>query len=255
MRSEILNKTIQTQLDHRTIRFFKDQPITAETLTQLFEVMNRTATSSGLQTYSVMHITDQHLKNKIAEVCKQDYVKDMPVLLIFLVDVHRNAEIAKAKGYNSEKFRSMNHFFQGVADVYLAAQNLTNAVESIDLGAVFLGSVLNDAQKMVDILNLPELTFPLVGMGFGYPNDAPELKPRMDLSQKIFENTYPKVEDYLSEIADYDQAMTHYYDTRENNRRSDSFSDQVVSKFKTSPELRSKMLQVVAKQGFDLGLD
>ena len=147
MRSEMLNKTIQTQLDHRTIRFFKNQPIAAETLTQLFEVMNRTATSSGLQTYSVMHITDQELKNKIAEVCKQDYVKDIPVLLIFLVDVHRNAEIAKAKGYSGEKFRSMNHFFQGVADVYLAAQNLTNAVESIDLGAVFLGSVLNDAQR------------------------------------------------------------------------------------------------------------
>lgn len=250
-----MNKTIQTQLDHRTIRFFKDQPVPAETITQLFEVMNRTATSSGLQTYSVLHITDQDLKNKIAEVCKQDYIKDAPVLLIFLVDVHRNAEIAKAKGYSSEKFASMNHFFQGVADVYLAAQNLTNAVESLDLGAVFLGSVLNDSQKMVEILDLPQLTFPLVGMGFGYPNDAPELKPRMAVSQKIFENAYPKVEDYLSEIADYDQAMTHYYDTRENNRRSDSFSDQVVAKFKNSPALRGKMLQVVAKQGFNLGLD
>lgn len=249
-----MNETIQHQLKHRTIRFFKDQPVDADTLSELFAVMNRTATSSGLQTYSVIHVTDQHLKDQIAAVGKQNYIADVPVLLVFLVDVQRNAVIAKAKGYDGEKFHSMNHFFQGVADLYLAAQNLTNAVESAGLGAVFLGSVLNDSQVIIDILDLPPLTFPMVGMGFGYPNDDPQLKPRMELPLKVFENAYPKVENPLEVIADYDKAMTHYYDTRENNQRSDSFSDQVVSKFETSSKLRGELLRVVERQGFNLGL-
>lgn len=250
-----MNPTIQHQLKHRTIRFFKDQPVDAEMLSDLFAVMNRTATSSGLQTYSVIHVTDQDLKNQIAAVGKQPYIADLPVLLIFLVDVNRNAVIAKAKDYKGEKYRSMNHFFQGVADLYLAAQNLTNAVESAGLGAVFLGSVLNDPQAVIDILGLPPLTFPMVGMGFGYPKDDPQLKPRMEIPLKVFENTYPKVENPLELIAEYDTAMTHYYDTRENNRRSDSFSDQVVSKFETSSKLRGEILRVVERQGFNLDLN
>lgn len=43
----------------------------------------------------------------------------------------------------------MERFFQGFTDASLAAQNLTNAVEAKGMGAVFLGSVLNDVPKLI----------------------------------------------------------------------------------------------------------
>ena len=40
-----MNETIKTQLNHRTIRAFKDQPLTKEEVDLLVEVAQRTSTS------------------------------------------------------------------------------------------------------------------------------------------------------------------------------------------------------------------
>lgn len=70
------------------------------------------------------------------------------------------------------------------------AQNVVTAAESLGLGTVYLGSILNDSERICEILNLPELTFPVIGLGIGYPNQKPQLKPRMDMRLRVFENSY-----------------------------------------------------------------
>lgn len=149
----------------------------------------------------------------------------------------------------------MDQFFQGVADCYLGAQNMVNAIESLGLGSLYLGSILNDSKRMIEILDLPELTFPILGLAFGYPNDNPQLKPRIDLSVKVGENGYPHQDDYLKALADFDQAMTHYYDTREKNQRSDSYTNQILTRANLINVKRSNMMKVVESQGFLLEVD
>lgn len=149
----------------------------------------------------------------------------------------------------------MDRFFQGWTDSCLAAQNLTNAVESEGLGAVFLGSILNDTDKIIEILKLPKLTFPVVGVAFGYSNQEPQLKPRMDMNLRLFENEYKEFENYMEEIEDYDEEMQTYYDLRDANRRVDSFSKQVIDKLENVLENRIKILNSAIKQGFDLNLE
>ncbi len=124
----------------------------------------------------------------------------------------------------------------------------------MELGAVFLGSILNDAEKIIEILNLPELTLPVVGLGLGYPNQDPQLKPRMEMKLRVFGNNYEKFDNYLEEIKEYDNEMQTYYDLRDANKRVDCFSDQVVSKLKNLIPKRSEMLKIMRKQGFDLNL-
>lgn len=249
------NFTSNHQLQHRTIRFFDRRPVEEELIKKLFAIMNRTATSTGLQSYSVIRITDSELKKKVAKIATQSYIADAPELLIFLVDTYRLKEIAEAKGASGENYRKMDIFFQGVADSYLAAQNLTNAIESYGLGANYLGAILNDPPSLIELLDLPELTFPIIGLSFGYPNDNPQLKPRMELDLKIGKNTYPYSSNILKDLKAYDAEMTHYYDTREKNRRSDSYTDQVVRKMSKNNEKRSKILRYIQQQGFDLNLE
>lgn len=249
-----MNTMHEKQLNHRTIRFFKDQPVPATLNEQLMEVMNRTATSMGMQFASVVRISDPDKKQALADICKQAYVADAPELLVFIVDVRRNAKIAEAKGYEGENARSMDFFLQGFTDAALMAQNLTNAVEAADLGAVYLGSILNDQRAVIELLGLPELTMPVVGLAYGYPDDHPELKPRMAVNLKLYENAYDAPEDYLTTLADYDETMTHYYDTRKKNQRSDSFTNQVLNNISNNRELRSQYFRVVQEQGFDLRL-
>ena len=98
---------------------------------------------------------------------------------------------------------------------------------------------------MIDILDLPELTFPILGVIFGYPDDDPELKPRMPLDLKVGENGYPHSEDILADLAPYDEEMTHYYDTRQKNQRSDSYTKQIIRKVENPNEKRNELLRVV----------
>jgi len=123
------------------------------------------------------------------------------------------------------------------------------------MGAVYLGSVLNDQEKVIEILGLPELTFPVVGVGFGYPAERPGLKPRMAPGLKFFENRYRVSRDILGEIAAYDSETAAYYEARENGARSETFSDQVLERLELDLEKRAKIVNIIRKQGFDLKLD
>ncbi len=250
-----LNKTIETQLSHRTIRQFKDTPITDEVLNTLFQVANRTASSVAMQSYSIIRVTDKAKKQEIAKVCNQDYAADAPELLIFIVDAFRNAKISEEQGEVLDARRDMDRFFQGFTDGVLAAQNMTVAIESLGMGAVYFGSILNDSAKIIEILELPELTFPIVGMGFGHPNQDPALKPRMDLSLKVFENKYKIQDNYLDSIEQYDREMEKYYDLRNTSKPLDSFSKQVVGALKNPNEKRVKLANVIRNQGFNFKLD
>jgi nitroreductase len=250
-----INETLARQLAHRSIREFTDRPVPDEWLGTFSRVINRTATSSGMQSFSVIRVTDAGLRGRIAEVCEQEYAARATELFIFVVDVHRNARIAKAHGYEGDAACDMDRFFQGFTDAALAAQNLTNAVESWGLGAVYFGSILNDPQSIIDILELPEYTFPVVGVGFGYPNQSPQSKPRLPVAVKFFENKYGLPDNFDEVVAEYDESMREYYDTREGGRRSDSFSELVVKRLENTPEKRAKLLNVVVSQGFDLGVE
>lgn len=249
------NFMVQKQLEHRTIREFKNESIPKDLFEQLIEVAKRTPTSNGMQASSIIRVTDPEKKKEIAAVCKQEYVARVPELLIFVADQYRNYRIADDKGGYEPSARDMDRFFQGFTDACLTAQNIVNAAEASELGVVFFGSILNDAERIIEILELPELTMPVVGLGIGYPNQDPQLKPRMSMELRLFENTYKKFDNYVEVIKEYDIEMQTYYDLREANKRVDSFSNQVVTRLKNLIPKRSDMLKIMKKQGFDLNTD
>lgn len=249
---QYMNDTIKTQLEHRTIREFTDKPIAEDILSQLVEVASRTATSNGLQACSIIRVTDQAIKDELADICKQEYVARMPELWIFIVDQYRNSQIAKEKDCHEDSIRDMDRFFQAFTDACLMSQNVVTAAESLGLGTVYLGSILNDPGRTIKLLNLPKLTFPALGLGFGYQNQNPELKPRMDMKLRMFENSYKCFDSYCDLIKEYDEIMQTYYDLRQANQRVDSFSNQVVAKLKNVNPIRQRIVNVIAEQGFDL---
>ena len=72
----------------------------------------------------------------------------------------------------------------------------------------------------------------------------------MPIKLKAFENSYRVFENYDEKIKDYDKEMTTYYDLRDANRRSDSFSLQIPKKQGSLIKNRGKMFETLEKQGF-----
>ena len=250
-----MNETIKTQLNHRTIRKFENRPVEKEVLDTLLEVVNRTASSTGMQNSSIIRVTDKDLREKIYEISTQKYLLDVPELWIFVVDTLRNDRIARENGFEPKTSCDMDKFFQGFTDATLAIQNLTVAIESMGMGAVYFGSILNNMGKLVEALKLPKLVFPVLGIGFGYPKEEPQLKPRMPMELKFFENEYKILPSYKEAIKEYDEEMTNYYDLRENGKRSDTFSEQVVARLKPEIEVKRNVADIIEAQGFNLRLE
>lgn len=248
-----MNETIKQQLAHRSIREFDGRPIPENDVETLLEVVRRTATSTGLQACSVIRLRDPAKKAALAEICGQAYVSRMPELMIFVADCSRNAHITEAKtGTEEPNARDMDRFFQAFTDACLSAQNLTTAVESMGMGAVYLGSILNDPDAVIELLELPPLTFPALGVGFGYPAQSPQLKPRMPMTLRCFTDRYEVADNYDEIFRDYDAEMQNYYDLRSPDKAMECFTSQVVARLSVRREKRARILDAVRRQGFVL---
>ena len=250
-----MNNVVEMLLNHKSIRAFQNKEIDREILKDLLDVANRTATSMGMQSYSIIRVTDKEKRNKISQICKQNYVNDVSELFIFIVDNFRNASIAVEKGIYKENLADADRFFQGFTDSCLAAQNMLVAAESYGLGGVYFGSIMNDLDGIIQVLNLPEYTFPVIGLGIGYPAQAPNLKPRMDVEMKVFENEYLKKDNYIEELKAYDEEMKNYTDLRNPEKKLDGFTTQVTNMFENLDTNFSNIINVMRKQGYELGLE
>ncbi|WP_232505377.1 nitroreductase family protein [Erysipelothrix larvae] len=135
------------------------------------------------------------------------------------------------------------------SDCLLACQNVMVAAESMGLGGVILGSILNDAQQLIEILELPKLTFPIIGLVVGYPDQQPQLKPRLPQELIHFENKYCILDNYHEALQAYDAVVTEYYDLRDMNNRIDSFTLQATKSQQTVNEGRLKLKKTLEKQG------
>ena len=246
------NETIASQLAHRTIRAYKDQPLTEAEVDTLMDVARHTATSSFLQACTILHITDPQVRAKIADASGQPYVGGTKGdLFIFVADLYRNSRIRAEQGVSSEALSSTNLFLTGAEDALLAAQNVVVAAESMGLGTVYLGSILADPRGVVDALELPELTFPIVGLLVGHSDQDPGQKPRLPLSVITAQNTYPRVESYTRALADYDREVTEYYDLCA-GARLESFTHLVANGIGVGGAHVSPILQVLHEQGLCL---
>ena len=124
---------------------------------------------------------------------------------------------------------------------------------SLGLGCVILGSLLNDVPALIDLLNLPEYTYPVLGIAIGKPDQEPAIKPRMPRSMQFFENEYPSSDEkLLSGLDSFDAEVHKYYDLRDTERPVDAFSDQIAADA-IDEGVNAKAVAVQAKrQGFRL---
>lgn len=223
----IQNSTIDSQISHRSIRKFKDQKLSNEQLETLYTVFQHTATSMFMQNATLLHITDKGKRAKIRELCNQKYVGAQGDLFIFIVDLYRDQQIRQQLGKDDGRVHTTDIFFQGMDDTLLAWQNVANAVESLGLGYVPLGTINDHPLEMLAALDLPKLTFPALGMQVGVPDQKPQLKSRLPLEFTTFENNYPR--DFaVKKLRNYDDVVTTYYDLRDSNKRIDSFTKQIT---------------------------
>ena len=246
---------VDALLERRSIRKFKSEAIDSDTVDALESAAQHAASSQFLNDWSVIRVTDPELKSKLARIGHQEYIATAPLLYVFILDEHRNAMIAQAKGVDvsPERFalRYGYRFSQAQNDAVLALHAMETAANSMGLGCVILGSILNDIPELIAALKLPEYTFPVLGLAIGKPDQEPASKPRMPRSMQFFDNAYPTDDTPIKGLLAFDAEVHQYYDLRNTSRPLDAFSDQIASIAEDESALDRGLCDAQA-QGFDL---
>ncbi len=236
-----MNLVIETIKGHRSIRAFKDEPISGEQLSAIIESGISASSSSLLQVVSVIRVTDKEKRQRLAELAgNQNYVATAAEFLIFCIDYQRHYEMNPSV---KPEFTELTLI--GAVDSGIMAQNCLLAAESMGLGGVYIGGLRNSPREVDELLELPKYTAVLFGMCLGHPDQDPQIKPRLGSNVIVHENSYKPLD--KSAIEQYDQVMLDYYQHRNSNTKQQGWSEQITAKL--SQESRPHILGYLNSKG------
>lgn len=244
---------METILKHRTIRKYKETPIEKDVLDKILIAGTRASTTGNMQVYSMVVTQNPEIKKKLWEShFKQDMVLQAPVIITFCADFNRfnkwciNSDATP--GYDN--FLS---FYTASIDALLASQNVALAAESYGLGICYLGTTTYMADKIVDVLNLPEAVVPVTTLVVGYPDETPELTDRLPLEGVVHSETYENYDEKrIHKIYAEKEALDENKKFIEENQvksLAQVFTEKRYTK-KDNVLFSNSFLELIKKQGF-----
>ena len=181
---------IDTILNHRSIRQYKIDPVEDHLLTKILEAGTRASNTGNMQVYSMVVSKDEQKRKQLWEShFKQNMVLQAPVHITFCADFYRFTKWCEHRNA-TPGYDNFLSFQTAVVDAMLAAQNVTLAAEANGLGVCYLGTAMYNADKLIEILQLPKLVVPVTAIVLGYPNEEPSLTDRLPLEAVVHNETY-----------------------------------------------------------------
>jgi FMN reductase (NADPH) len=252
------NPTLDLIHHHGSVRRYRPDPVPAETIETIIAAAQRTSSSSNLQAYSVVAVTEETKRTRLAELCgNQAHIAEAPIFLAWCADLARIDRACKLRGY-TQVTEYVENFLVAATDAAIAAQTAALAAESLGLGICYIGSIRNDTQAVIDLLELPRLVFPITGMTVGWPAAAPHIRPRLPLGAVLHREHFDRAGEDTA-WAEYDRAMiaTGIYQGRQAPVRDrpgemEAYGWTEHSARRASQALRVKLREVLERQGFGL---
>lgn len=248
------NDTLALLLGHRTLRGYKPDAVPPGTLETLVAAAQSASTSSNLQTWSVVAVTDHDTKVELSKVgANQKYIVECPLFLVWLADLSRNARLGQEEGLHLEGNDTLEMFLMAALDAALAAQNAAVAAESMGLNMCYIGGLRNDAARVAELLKLPPGAMAVFGMCVGYakPGVPSEVKPRLPQSVVLHRGTYSLALEQDGRAA-YDQRIGAF--SRRNDMRLETWTQRVLQRLARASGMngRQHLREVLTRLGFPL---
>ena len=239
--------------NRRTIRKYKADDVSAELLNQLLEESFRASTMGNMQLYSVVVTRDKAMKEKLAPShFNQPMVTKAPVVLTFCADFNRFSKWCRCRqaepGYDNPI-----SFLNAMQDTLLVTQNFCTLAEAHGLGICYLGTTLYNPDKIIDVLQLPELVMPVATITVGYPDECPSQPDRLPLAGIVHEETYcDYTPESIDEIYTYKESLPENHGfIKENGKETlaQVFTD-VRYKKADNEYMSEELKKTLKKQGF-----
>ena len=176
---------------HRSIRRFTAQEVPADLIDEVLADAIRGSSSSGnLNTYSVVVSRDPARRETLYDLHQeQEMVRQAPVLLTFCADTRRTRDWLALHGAR-DNFDNFMGFLVAAFDAMILAQTTSLALEDRGLGICYMGTTLNQADRIIEFLELPPGVMPVTTLVVGWPDEAPEARDRLPLAAHVHRERY-----------------------------------------------------------------
>ncbi len=232
---------------HRSIRRFRPDPLPQGLVEELVTAGQAASTSSFIQACTLIQVNDAGDRERLAEYAGgQPYVASAPLFLVFCADMQRHRLACDMNGVEMLSGYA-EQFITATVDCALFAQNMMVAAEAQGLGGVYIGGIRNRIAEVAELLALPELVYPVFGLCLGWPDQDPEVKPRLPLEVVLKQDRYDDSGD-RERIAAYDRVVEAYYANRLGNNKRMTWSRQMAGMLEK--EARPHMLGFLRERGF-----
>lgn len=188
-----MNEIIKALHERKSVRVFTGQDIPREDKNSILEAALQ-APSAGCQLlYTILDITDQDKKEKLAVLCdNQPFIGKAQMVLLFCADCRKWLSFYKEAGLKP-RLPGPGDLLLAVEDALIAAQNAVTAAQSLGIGSCYIGDVMENAEKMKELLMLPQYVYPACMLVFGYPTRQQkerEKPQRFRVADLVCENSY-----------------------------------------------------------------
>ena len=200
-----MNSVIDVLMKRKSIRAYEQKEIDAEIKAKILNATLRAPTAGNMMLYSIIEVTDQKIKDKLAITCDhQPFIAKAPLLWLFVADYQRWFDYFIASDVEAlcrDKKIEMRKpaegdLFLACCDALIAAQNAVIAAESYGIGSCYIGDIMEQYETHKELFNLPQYTFPISLVCFGYPTQQQKDRKyttRFDEKFIVFENQYRRL--------------------------------------------------------------
>lgn len=252
------NPIIEQMHAHASVRRYKTDPVPREWIEAIVQAGQRAATSSNLQMYSVVAVTEPQTRVALVPLCGgQGHIAEAPVFLAWCADLSVLGHACALRGHAHEH-GYVENFLLAAVDASLAMQNAALAAESLGLGTCYIGAIRNRPRDVIQLLGLPKLVFPISGMTVGWAAHPHRTRPRLPMTA-VLHWEHHSTDDLDQALAEYDRAMiaTGIYEGRHvpvpgRPGEVEEYGWTEHSARRVSQPARPGLRDVLAEQGFEL---
>lgn len=167
-----MHPTISGLFERKSVRAFTDQAVSPADRELIIDAAIQAPTAGNQVLYTILHIDDAQLKKEIAITCdNQPFIARAPLVLLFLADCRRWLDTYRCVVPDARE-PHLGDLMLAFSDALIAAQNAVTAAHALGIGSCYIGDILEQRERVSELLALDQYVMPATLLVFGYPTAA-----------------------------------------------------------------------------------
>lgn len=171
---QIIMEVKEAIKERRSIRRYKNLPISKEIEDELIEALILAPSAGNLESRKFYFVKNQEVKEKLSGAAlNQDFIAKAPLVIVGCIDKNIGLRYGKR-----------GETLYAICDVSASIQNMMLLATSLGLGTVWIGAF--DEREVEKILNLSQNLRPITIVPVGWPAEKP-FPPERKRKEEVIE--------------------------------------------------------------------